>query len=108
MREAQALALVVDTPCAYVLQSGKAETNSYLAVLSMHFTSPFYAFLDDRTHVISDIYKYKTDYNVGDIVTVENEYRITAETRIIEMIESWSADKMYTAIPTFENWEVTA
>jgi len=50
MREAQALALVVDTPCAYVLQSGKAETNSYLAVLSMHFTSPFYAFLDDRTH----------------------------------------------------------
>ena len=49
MREAQALALVVDTPCAYVLQSGKAETNSYLAVLSMHFTSPFYAFLDDRT-----------------------------------------------------------
>ena len=58
--------------------------------------------------VISDIYKYKTDYNVGDIVTVENEYRITAETRIIEMVESWSADKMYTAIPTFENWEVTA
>ena len=52
MREAQVLALVVDTPCAYVLQSGKAETNSYLAVLSMHFTSPFYAFLDDRTHTV--------------------------------------------------------
>lgn len=57
MREAQALALVVDTPCAYVLQSGKAKTNSYLAVLSMHFTSPFYAFLDDRTHTDISINK---------------------------------------------------
>ena len=68
MREAQALALVVDTPCAYVLQSGKAETNSYLAVLSMHFTSPFYAFLDDRTQFIDAM---KMEYRIIDITFVK-------------------------------------
>lgn len=56
----------------------------------------------------ADIYAYKQDYNIGDIVTVENEYGIAAASRIIEIVESWSAANGYTVIPTFEKWEVTA
>lgn len=56
----------------------------------------------------SELYTYKQDYNIGDIVNVENEYGIRAASRIIEIVESWSAENGYTAIPTFEKWEVTA
>ena len=56
----------------------------------------------------TDLYAYKQDYNIGDIVTVENEYSIKAASRIIEIVESWSAENGYTVIPTFEKWEVTA
>lgn len=49
-------------------------------------------------------YIYGTDYNLGDIVQIENEYGITATARIIEIIESWSANEGYTAIPTFADW----
>lgn len=48
---------------------------------------------------------YKTDYNLGDIVTVTNEYGVTAKPRIVEIIESWD-DTGYSAIPTFEALEV--
>lgn len=57
---------------------------------------------------IADIYEYKKDYDIGDIVTVTNEYGISAETRIVEIIESWSSDKGYTIIPTYEKWETNA
>lgn len=52
-------------------------------------------------------YQYKTDYNLGDIVTVTNEYGITANPRIVEIIESWD-ENGYTVIPTFDNLEVAA
>lgn len=48
---------------------------------------------------------YKPDYNLGDIVTVTNEYGVTANPRIVEIIESWD-DTGYTAIPTFDAMEV--
>lgn len=51
------------------------------------------------------IFTYKKDYNIGDIVTAENEYGIGASCRIVEVIESWSA-KGYTILPTLEKWEV--
>lgn len=49
-------------------------------------------------------YYYKQDYNLGDIVTVDNGYGVTATPRIIEIIESWS-DTGYNVVPTFEEWE---
>lgn len=49
-------------------------------------------------------YKYKIDYNLGDIVTVDNGYGAVARPRIIEIIESWDSTG-YKVIPTFEKWE---
>lgn len=50
-------------------------------------------------------FEYKKDYNLGDIVTVENGYGISSTPRIIEITESWdsSGKKL---IPTFTQWEV--
>ena len=50
-------------------------------------------------------YRYKDDYNLGDIVTFTNEYGITSKPRIIEIIESWD-ETGYKVIPTFEELEV--
>ena len=49
-------------------------------------------------------YQYKRDYDLGDIVTVDNGYGVTANPRIIEIIECWD-DTGYKVIPTFEKWE---
>ena len=49
-------------------------------------------------------YQYKKDYFLGDIVTIENEYGMAADTRIVEVIESLD-ENGYRSIPTFENWE---
>ena len=53
----------------------------------------------------SGTYKYKTDYNLGDIVTVSNGYGVTDTPRIVEIIECWD-DTGYKVVPTFEKWEV--
>lgn len=50
-------------------------------------------------------YKYKEDYNLGDICHVVNDYGIEADVRITEIIESFS-DAGYTVLPTFEEWSV--
>lgn len=44
------------------------------------------------------------DYDVGDIVTVENEYGIRVDTRIAEVTEYWDADG-YSTDCTFEGME---
>lgn len=49
-------------------------------------------------------YEYKKDYNLGDIVTVDNGYGVTAKPRIIEIIECWDSTG-YKVVPTFEKWE---
>lgn len=49
-------------------------------------------------------YKYKVDYNLGDIVTVRNEFGIQANARITEVIETWD-DEGYTVEPKFEYYE---
>lgn len=49
-------------------------------------------------------YEYKKDYNLGDIVTVDNGYGVTATPRIIEIIECWD-ENGYKVVPTFEKWE---
>lgn len=50
-------------------------------------------------------FEYKKDYNLGDVVTVSNEYGVTSKPRIIEIIECWD-EKGYTVIPTFDALEV--
>lgn len=49
-----------------------------------------------------DTYKYKTDFGLGDIVYVDNEYGIGAPAQIIEVTESESADSPYTIEPKYE------
>lgn len=49
-----------------------------------------------------DTYQYKTDYNLGDIVKVSNEYGIEATAQITEITESESAESPYAIEPTFE------
>lgn len=53
----------------------------------------------------SGVYKYKDDYNLGDIVTVETNYGIGARPRIVEIIENWD-ETGYKIVPTFEEMEV--
>lgn len=50
-------------------------------------------------------YVYRRDWNIGDIVQIENEFGITATSRILEIIES-EDESGYSVIPTFEEWEV--
>lgn len=47
-------------------------------------------------------YKYKEDYNLGDIVNIVSEFGISIKARITEIIESQD-DNGYTIEPTFEN-----
>lgn len=44
---------------------------------------------------------YKTDYDLGDLITIENEYGLTATPRIIEVVET-DDESGYTIEPTFE------
>ena len=52
-------------------------------------------------------FRYKADYNLGDIVTVTNEYGVTSHPRIVEIIESWD-DTGYTVVPTFDALDVSS
>ena len=49
-------------------------------------------------------YQYKKDYNLGDIVKIVNEYGISINVRISEIIENQD-DNGYIMEPTFENVE---
>lgn len=45
---------------------------------------------------------YKEDYNLGDIVEVENEYDITGTSRITEVITCQNEENGYSITPTFD------
>lgn len=47
-------------------------------------------------------YTYKKDYNLGDIVTILNEYGISMNARITEVLENQD-ESGYKMEPTFEN-----
>lgn len=53
----------------------------------------------------SGSFQYKTDYNLGDVVTIQSEYGISAKPRIVEIIESWD-EEGYKVVPTFDALEV--
>lgn len=57
-----------------------------------------------ESEVFSDEYKYRTDYNLGDIITVKNKYGIIADGRIVEVIETWD-EEGYSIEPVFEYLE---
>ncbi len=46
------------------------------------------------------MYAYKQDYFLGDIVTVVNKYGVAVDTQVLEVIEVWDEDG-YTCTPTF-------
>ncbi len=46
------------------------------------------------------MHKYKVDYFLGDTVTVINKYGITANARVLEVVEVWD-ENGYTCTPTF-------
>ena len=54
--------------------------------------------------IVGMSYNYKEDYNLGDIVNIVNEYGISINVRISEVIENQD-DNGYTMEPTFENIE---
>lgn len=55
--------------------------------------------------IVADSYIYKKDYNLGDIVTITNEYGITVDARIVEIVETWDSNG-YSLEPKFEYMEV--
>lgn len=55
--------------------------------------------------VVADSYIYKTDYDIGDIVTVTNEYGISVNARIVEVVETWD-NEGYSLELKFEYMEV--
>lgn len=50
------------------------------------------------------VYTYKKDFEIGDIVQIENEYGIAATARVVEIIENEDESGKRT-VPTFEKWE---
>jgi hypothetical protein len=49
-----------------------------------------------------DTYEYKTDYDLGDVVKIINEYGIEAEARVTEVMESEDNENGYTIEPKYE------
>ena len=80
-------------PCIYdamLLAAGKDTTDLFTEKTSFEGT------------VIPDVtYKYREDYNLGDIVSIENEYGIGANARIIEVLEVLDSTG-YSIEPKFE------
>lgn len=56
--------------------------------------------------VVAEAFKYKVDYNLGDTVTVSNEFGVTADAKIVEIVETWDKDGYYLE-PIFEFSEVS-
>lgn len=74
----------------YLLNRGAEKLSSYGEVISFEGS------------IIPDItFVYKQDYFLGDLVTVENEYGITATARIIEVVEVLD-ENGYNIEPKFE------
>lgn len=48
------------------------------------------------------MYKYREDYNVGDICEICNEFGMSDRVRVTEVVQTWEADG-YSCIPTLES-----
>jgi hypothetical protein len=61
---------------------------------------------DFEGEVVADSFRYKIDYDLGDTVTVSNEFGVTAEAKIVEIVETWD-NEGYSLEPIFEFSEVS-
>ena len=75
-----------------LLDYGKEQLTGHIAVSSFSGTILSNA----------DTYKYGTDYNLGDIVTIQNPLGISYDARVVEVIESDDAQNGHVYIPKFE------
>lgn len=87
---------------------GEITESEYLSKLTQHGKEKLNEFMITKSFE-SEIetrmtYQYKTDYNLGDIVNITNEFGITSKPRIIEIIECWD-ETGYSTVPTFEELE---
>ena len=48
------------------------------------------------------MFKYQTDFEVGDICEIRNEFGMNDQVRVTEVVQTWEADG-YTCIPTLES-----
>lgn len=87
-------AILTDAPYYEMLEEAGEETLSNMKQLT--------TFEGEVEASIS--YVYKTDYYLGDIVQVKNDYGIERAARIVEVVESFN-DEGYSLIPTFEYYE---
>ena len=69
------------------------------ALTETNVTTSFEAMVD------TSFYKYKKDFDLGDVVTITNEYGISANARITEIIETWD-ENGYALEPKFDYIEV--
>lgn len=74
----------------------KLVERGYEKLAEKNITKSFAAEIDPN-----GIFKYKQDYNLGDIVTVANGYGAEIKPRITEITEAWD-ENGYTVVPTFE------
>lgn len=81
------LDIVYDT---YLLSRGTEKLSEYGAVVTF-----------DGVVEPNVTFQYKKDYFLGDVVTVENEYGISLEARIVEIVEV-NDDNGYSVEPKFE------
>ena len=67
-------------------------------ILSEHIKTQEFSGIVDTI----DTYEYKKDYDLGDVVNVINEYGISANAQITEVMESEDNDKGYIVEPKFQ------
>jgi hypothetical protein len=79
--------------------------NMYLLARGAENLSEYGKVITFEGSVVPDVtFVYKEDYNLGDVVTVVNEYGITASARIAEVVEVLD-DRGYSLEPKFEYQE---
>lgn len=84
--------------------SGAIDSNTYLNMLAERGQEKI-ALLTSTESMVGEVetslmYRYKEHYYLGDVVSVENGYGVTASPRIIAMIESEN-ESGYKAVPEF-------
>lgn len=84
-----------------IIESQANEENPDLEYEANQTLSEMNVVSNFESEVDTTYYKYKEDYNVGDIVTIQNEFDIMTNARIIEVVETWD-NEGYSIEPIFE------
>lgn len=84
-----------------IIESSSDEENPDLEYEANQTLSEINVVSNFESEVDTTYYKYKEDYNVGDIVTIQNEFDIMTNARIIEVVETWD-NEGYSIEPIFE------